>query len=954
HPHGNTPLIPHAVSTSTDTRLLGERRDSGPHAPHPEQVSPSENKGRPRNVRAISSYHTARYSISDSEEIGPSPRPSRSNTMSSMDSARSTRPPNVKLQYDGVTEEFLDDHFGQASSEAATAVNQPKSPGGRFTSLFGWSKTPGAEPPSTTFSDRSMSPEPSLLRAEATTGELWPSNKHAPASLDVKKANASSQQSYFNLPGTPLLSSSTGMNAHVEELECQLKELSSQLATSIRREMELEDEVERLNMEGLQSISEVNRRTSDYYSDSGASSVRQHLGDSDTKIEALERLRRKAEQEMAQLKVDTAERLQQELRRRRDLEARVQALEEKLESRDSIQAEISEDAEQVRGLEAALDDTRRRLSEERQFKENFEEMLAAMRQELQEYRDERDNLREEVVPQLQARVEGLEAEAIDTQALTYENSRMQQQIQSLQHENHSLANALRSQQDSAQQSSRIDSHHEGSETLPPLKSPRIGLSRSNSLARTSILGLKRLSRSNSIKEKNSLTQSGSLKEKVDRLEPRDALHDRTKDIEDQRDALHRALRCLLQRHGYQAREHAKHIKVLEMERDRALNATPRRTAFNKEVTHLRDEVNHLRRRANDALEQKWQCEKGLSGLRMDLDRAEQETSSLRDLLQERDIFVPERKASTSSITELDTGNTSASLSLDKAYKELQTTHALSLARIRYMEEEGPLGETSAEAERTLDLLRQSISDAEVERGFARREAEEYRQQARSLQQSELAHLGKEQSLAAELYASAARMDELASQVQQQLHSNRLLRQRLADAIGRGEREQKSSAAKIVDMQGKLKSLEEKVMVAQQHSEEMVSRHEEELKDVQDSHNMQLQRMKNGLLSPSKLSPSTPLSPLFALRQPRLHKTTSGFGQSMAEATKTELLEQRVEDLEKALRDADHEMQEVVSRMNIAQIEVAELQAEKDEAMRRTRRLQAEMLAEREKVRALAC
>jgi prefoldin subunit 5 len=50
--------------------------------------------------------------------------------------------------------------------------------------------------------------------------------------------------------------------------------------------------------------------------------------------------------------------------------------------------------------------------------------------------------------------------------------------------------------------------------------------------------------------------------------------------------------------------------------------------------------------------------------------------------------------------------------------------------------------------------------------------------------------------------------------------------------------------------------------------------------------------------------------------------------SFAEATKTELLEKRVEELEKALRDADHEMEEVVGRMNTAQIEVADLQFER--------------------------
>jgi prefoldin subunit 5 len=50
--------------------------------------------------------------------------------------------------------------------------------------------------------------------------------------------------------------------------------------------------------------------------------------------------------------------------------------------------------------------------------------------------------------------------------------------------------------------------------------------------------------------------------------------------------------------------------------------------------------------------------------------------------------------------------------------------------------------------------------------------------------------------------------------------------------------------------------------------------------------------------------------------------------SLAEATKTESLEKRVEELEKALRDADHEMEEVVGRMNMAQMEVADLQFER--------------------------
>ena len=115
------------------------------------------------------------------------------------------------------------------------------------------------------------------------------------------------------------------------------------------------------------------------------------------------------------------------------------------------------------------------------------------------------------------------------------------------------------------------------------------------------------------------------------------------------------------------------------------------------------------------------------------------------------------------------------------------------------------------------------------------------------------------------------------------------------------------------------------MIAQQSSEEAISRHEEEVKALKESHNSHLRRVKTGLLSPGAFSPRMPSSPVFAQKSPRLDQTTSGPAMSMAEATRTEQLEKRVEELEKALRDADHEMEEVVGRMNMAQIEVADLQ-----------------------------
>lgn len=391
-----------------------------------------------------------------------------------------------------------------------------------------------------------------------------------------------------------------------------------------------------------------------------------------------------------------------------------------------------------------------------------------------------------------------------------------------------------------------------------------------------------------------------------------------KDLEEQRDALHKALKYLLKRQELQQKDFQRRIKELENERDSALNLTPRRTAFHKEVSDLRLEVNALRHRADDALEQKWQCEKGLGGLRMDLDRAQQETGSLRELLREHDITIPQIQIN------------SEPLSLDRAYKELRTTHALSVARIQQLEssDDESLGAIGAEAERTLDLLKQSISDAEAEREYAQKEAEQYRKQARDLQKSEIEHLGKEQKLSSELFAAATRMDELSDRIQQQLEANSSLRSRLTEAITRGEKEQQKSTDQIIELERRLKTAEDKVMIAQQSSEDAIAQHEVEVQALKENQSTHLRRVKSVLLSPSAFSPKMPSSPVFALRSPRLEVTRSGPAMTIAEATHTELLEKRVEELEKALRDADHEMEEVVGRMNTAQIEVADLQFER--------------------------
>lgn len=565
-----------------------------------------------------------------------------------------------------------------------------------------------------------------------------------------------------------------------------------------------------------------------------------------------------------------------------------------------------------------MEDSHRRLLEERRGKENFEDLLTALRDEIQQHRDERDNLRDEVVPQLRAQLEGLEGESTDYQKLTYENTRIQQELQSLRNENTTLMNARRLQLDLQQQHSpRFTSIAEEDET--PMASPTsAGFQRPPSMVRGNAIG--GLSRTASLSRSN----SASAKER----ESKESLTDRVKDIEMQRDALHLALKSLLERQNFQNNEHNKRIRALEVERDRALqNQSPRRMGYEKEVVKLRDEIHHLRRRADDALVQKWQCEKGLGGLKMDLDRAEQETGSLRILLQEHDILIPEIPERSSqdarNSQDLQNGAHATSASLEKAYEALRATQASSISKLQELWGEAPSSADDDDTAKTMDLLLKSMSNAEAERDHAQKQAELYRAQAESLQEAESFHTGENAGLADQLRASANRVENLASQVRMQLKSNSGLRERLAEAVGRGEREQKTSASRINNMQGKLKVLEDKLMTAQQHSEEAFAKHEEEVREIQESHNMQLQRLKGGLRTPTIFTPKSPLSPIFT---PKLNKTTTGVGITMTEALRTEFLEKRVSELESALSDADKEMEEVVSRMNLAQIEVMELQS----------------------------
>ncbi|KAI8690975.1 hypothetical protein NCS56_00089100 [Fusarium sp. Ph1] len=711
--------------------------------------------------------------------------------------------------------------------------------------------------------------------------------------------------------------STSSTSAQIDEMEEELKAISVELASSIRREMDLEDLVDRLQ-DQINNSQTPGKRTSDYYSDSGYSSAK--TSDSELSRDELDKVHRRAEQEKASIRLELTNKLQDERGRRKVLDQQIKELAERASQVDLAQMNNMDASGRLKDLETTCGDLRRRLSEERTVKNNFEDLINAIRGELHEACSERDNLRDEIVPQLRARVEGLEAEAAEYSNLTYESSKMQQELQMLKRENDTLRQGSKS----------------GASTPPLNRMSRAmsgGLARSNSVATSSFRGQRPsgLSRSNSVKNVQA--------------ESREALAERLKDVEAQRDALHSALKSLLERQEFQNRENEKKIRILQHERERLMSTSPRKAGFEREISNLRTEINVLRRRAEDALEQKYQVENGLGGLKMDLDRAEEEIALLRDLLKEKDILIPESFArlsgsSTSSGSFASPNGPVTSESLEKAYKELQAAYADSLERIKQLEHDTANDDKTQLA---MERLERTLSIAVSERDAAKHEVDALKNQYDELSASEGKAMESERALADDLNESARRVEELASQVRHQLSSNAQLRERLANAVTRGENDRKANSDRIADLQVRLRTMEEQLIAAQTASEDRVNRHEEEITAIREAHNAHLQRMssptRGGLRSPSFQSGRKPslLSPLSArFPGPVSPRITD---KSFEDAAQMEVLRERVSELEKALEDAEHEMQDVVARMNTAQIEVLNLQDDREAAVRETRRLQ---------------
>ena len=143
----------------------------------------------------------------------------------------------------------------------------------------------------------------------------------------------------------------------------------------------------------------------------------------------------------------------------------------------------------------------------------------------------------------------------------------------------------------------------------------------------------------------------------------------------------------------------------------------------------------------------------------------------------------------------------------------------------------------------------------------------------------------------------------------------------------------------MQLQSKLRNMEESVMAAQQQSESTLELHDEDARALSPAATPQVTRFHLTVPHPVTPGMKSPISP-------RITSPLAGKGESLYQASKTAILQKRVDELESALTDADSEMKNVVHTIESSQEEIAELQGEREDASKQMRALQAEIQAEK--------
>ncbi|KAK9389909.1 hypothetical protein V1515DRAFT_592213, partial [Lipomyces mesembrius] len=212
--------------------------------------------------------------------------------------------------------------------------------------------------------------------------------------LQISSETLSNLKSSITSPASSSKSMARYSYNLVESLQNELRQVSAELAASIKRELDLEmllDKYATTNDSG----GELTDGSSSYPEDDsvGSDGFRHRLRYNPERFEDLETKLRMAQQEKARLQVEFQHTVDRERQGRRQCEEKRKKLEEQLKSKakpgkkDALLAANIEATENVRLLEVALEDAQRKLYNERMNGQNLEFMLTSIREELQDMSD---------------------------------------------------------------------------------------------------------------------------------------------------------------------------------------------------------------------------------------------------------------------------------------------------------------------------------------------------------------------------------------------------------------------------------------------------------------------------------------------------------------------------------------------------------------------------------------
>ncbi|KAI5287185.1 hypothetical protein KEM54_006182 [Ascosphaera aggregata] len=256
-------------------------------------------------------------------------------------------------------------------------------------------------------------------------------------------------------------------------------------------------------------------------------------------------------------------------------------------------------------------------------------------------------------------------------------------------------------------------------------------------------------------------------------------------------------------------------------------------------------------------------------------------------------------------------------------------------------------------EGVLRKLEESLESAREERDDLRRWLEQHGSSSSEFMDDEdPLHGGSDAHSIVDADREARRANHsLIQQISEQLKMNEEVRKGLVEAVAQSKEQGKNLTGQISEINSNVRLVERAIKQAQQPGQEWAEYSYDEYKELLRQTNSERLRRRSargvatrysrdrGRRNSTDTSRSDSGRPI-ALLSPA-SPSLNQFSHSLTPSSDSEIaqLQARVCELEQALHDADIEMKIVVNKMNMAQIEVVELQADREHALRQLRKYQ---------------